>query len=174
MNIALRAVLAVIVLALVVAAGLLAGSYAGRTAEQTAKAETIVLDGPVENDEVEEPKGAPIDAPTEVDPEPMAGMDESIAADGVTLPSSISAESLALLEEANAGLSEDLTFERTKDGEYWKATFSQLASFEYALPDRDAVLATLEAGEELENQIPEEIMNLDGENVLVLYFCSTF
>ena len=162
MKLATRALLAIVVLGLVAASGVLAGAYLGNNSPAQRQAEATTLDGPAEPIAKQ---GAALDAPVEPSDDSMEPVE---AAGGIQLPSSISEESQSLLEAANEGIVDSLEFTKTNDGEYFKATFSQLASFEYALPDRDEVLARVEAGEELDNQIPEPIMGLQDEKVLIV------
>lgn len=162
MKMAARALLAVVVLALVAASGVLAGAYLGSGTPENEIAEATVLDGPATPVET---KGAALDAPVA----PTETESDSVAtAGGIALPGSISEESQNLLEAAKGEDTGELIFGKTKDGEFFKMTFSQLASFEYALPDRDEVLARVAEGKELDNQIPEAIKALDGEKVLIV------
>jgi len=160
-----RALAGAAILAVVVSAGIGTGVLLNKqTAEQNA-AESPAAPGdtPAESAPAAV-EGAAIDAPvdTEGGASPAGG-----AGSGQPFRT-ISPESLALLEKAKGDSGDGLTFTKTPDGEYFKATFTQLASYEYAMPSRDEVIATLDAGEELEEQIPEPIRDLDGEKVLLV------
>jgi hypothetical protein len=113
-------------------------------------------------------QGAPIDAPVEAPGAPDAG---GAAARAKPLGRALPQASLDLLEQAETGtVPAAKGFERTKDGKYFKVTFSALGGFDYEVPDPDAVLASPDPTKPLRDQIPGEIKKLNGQKVVVVGF----
>jgi hypothetical protein len=111
-------------------------------------------------------KGAPLDAPLEDSPKTQGGIPD-VQALGRALPQ----ESLDLLEQMEGDSKKDpFKFEKTRDGKHLKVTFNALGSFEYDVPDPDALLASPDPTKPLKEQIPQPIKKLDNKEVVIVGF----
>jgi hypothetical protein len=116
--------------------------------------------------ELDEIKGAPLDAPVEESPKSQDNTPD-VKPLGRALPQ----ESLDLLEQMEKNTGKDpLKFEKTRDGKYLKVTFNALGSFKYDVPDPDALLASPDPTKPLKDQIPSPIKKLDTKEVVIVGF----
>lgn len=116
-------------------------------------------------DDPSEITGAPLDAPLE-DPSTPGNVPD-VKPLGRALPQ----ESLDLLKQLESDSNRDpLKFEKTRDGKYLKVTFNALGSFEYDVPDPDALLASPDPTKPLKDQIPQPIKKLDEKDVVIVGF----
>lgn len=117
-------------------------------------------------DDPNEIKGAPLDAPLEEDPSAPGGLPD-VKPLGRALPQ----ESLDLLQQMEGDPKKDpFKFEKTRDGKFLKVTFNALGSFEYDVPDPDALLASPDPTKPLKDQIPQPIKKLDEKDVVIVGF----
>lgn len=65
-------------------------------------------------------------------------------------------------------------FDRTADGKYLKVTFSALGGYEYKLPDPEVVRNSADPTKPPTKQIPDELMKIDGEEVVLVGFMVPF
>lgn len=65
-------------------------------------------------------------------------------------------------------------FDRTADGKYLKVTFSALGGYEYKLPDPEVVRNSADPTKPPTQQIPDELMAIDGEDVVLVGFMVPF
>lgn len=165
-----KAAVAALVIVVAVSAGLASGGIFGRQAAKNAEAareaapaiQGEAIDGHVAPSVVEQQAalGYTPDAPAPAD----EGLD---GPEGMTPMMTISPENQALLDAYKGEDSAELVFSKTKDGVYSKVTFTQLASFDYLMPERKAILALGEGGKP-ENQVPAPLAALDAQPVVVV------
>jgi hypothetical protein len=113
----------------------------------------------------QEIRGATLDAPVD------SGGAPGGAPQGQTLGRALPQSSLDLVEQLESGAKKDpLNFEKTKDGKYLKVTFNALGSYNYEVPDPDAILASPDPTKPLKDQIPPKIKELDRKKAVVVGF----
>lgn len=164
-----KAAVAAVIIVVAVSAGLASGSLFGRKAAQNAEAaresapaiQGEAIDGPVA------PSVTERQAALGYAPDASAPPEEADGPEGMTPMMTISPENQALLDAYKGADSAELVFSRTKDGVYSKVTFTQLASFDYLMPERKAILALGEGGKP-ESQTPGPIAALNGQPVVVV------
>lgn len=141
-----------------------------------------------------EVRGAPLsapaaradaEAPEELDPETEAqlrellessplGADTEINLDDMTPLRVIPQKSLDLIEQIEGDLTADpdqlLNFERTRDNKFVKLTFAALGSFPYEIPDPEAVRNSANPARLEKQQVPEEILSINEEPVVIVGF----
>jgi hypothetical protein len=131
---------------------------------------------PLELAQAEGVRGAPLGAaPTEAAP-PAVTIGEEATDERQRMQNMIPKESWDLLKQAEKPVApEDLyRFDRTTDGKFLKVTFSALGGYKYELPDPEVVRASADPTKPPTQQIPEPLMKIHGEQVVIVGFMVPF
>lgn len=92
--------------------------------------------------------------------------------EGIERPKQISQESLNLLSQIDSGGdgADVFNFEKTQDGLFYKVSFKALGGFEYEVPDPEVIRAQPDPTKVPENQVPEQLMSINDNPVLLAGF----